>query len=89
MNELLANFDATINMADYEAEQAIDNYNESWQNGFIDTMTELAEMGAFEIETWWDLLEETSETGDAQEAQEDMPPPEQPVKGTGFTQHYA
>ena len=89
LNELLANFDATINMADYEAEQAIDNYNESWQNGFIDTMTELAEMGAFEIETWWDLLEETSETGDAQEAQEDMPPPEQPVKGTGFTQHYA
>jgi len=89
LNSLISDFDATVNIADADAEQDIDDYNDSWYAGFLDTMMELGELGAFEPDTWEDLLEQTGETGDIQEEAEDMPLIEESAKGTGFTRHYA
>ena len=88
LNSLINDFDATINTLDSDAAEDINNYNDSWYAGFIETMTELGEIGAFDEETWEDLLDPSSGEGDPVQ-EEVVQELEETASNTGFTQHYA
>tara|TARA_R110002012_G_scaffold154312_3_gene314561 strand:+ start:1510 stop:3165 length:1656 start_codon:yes stop_codon:yes gene_type:complete len=88
LNNLINDFDATINTLDSDAAEDINNYNESWYSDFIQTMTEIGELGGFDSSTWEELLD-TSVEDDEVLQQEVMQELEESANNTGFAQHYA